>query len=192
MFWIVRKRCQGETFFPKGLYMMFWSGIFHRASSETPDERQNMASFPHSDTTIEIDHLIDLLADIGVSDWEEVELSDNHEGGSENQYIMLIDGYGTDDEEYPIDLNDESEVVKLVQVLEEIEAVHPSGGVSSGGSLICEHYLRDYAREMAHDIHGNKIHYWPMNAIDWDAAGEELTVDWGEVQIDHTVYYVRD
>jgi len=62
-----------------------------------------------------------------------------------------------------------------------------------GAQLISESYFETYARELAHDLHGNAIMdaSWPMSCIDWEAAAKELQQDYSGVEFDGVTYWMR-
>jgi hypothetical protein len=63
---------------------------------------------------------------------------------------------------------------------------------SDGETLIHEDYFTTYAEELAEDcceIPRNLK--WPFNHIDWDAAAEELKVDYTDLDFDGITYYAR-
>lgn len=62
-----------------------------------------------------------------------------------------------------------------------------------GAALIRDSYFPDYARDLAEDLHGNKVRNaeWPFSHIDWEAAAEALQVDYTAVEFDGVTYWVR-
>lgn len=60
-------------------------------------------------------------------------------------------------------------------------------------TLIRRSYFKDYAQELADDLHGSAMREasWPMNCIDWDKACRELEQDYSEVEIDGVEYLYR-
>jgi hypothetical protein len=62
-----------------------------------------------------------------------------------------------------------------------------------GEQLIRDSYFESYARELAEDLHGNKIRdaEWPFSCIDWDRAVRELQMDYTSVDFDGVTYWVR-
>lgn len=62
-----------------------------------------------------------------------------------------------------------------------------------GETLIRDSYFPDYARDLAEDLHGNKVRNaeWPFSHIDWEAAAEALQVDYTAVEFDGVTYWVR-
>lgn len=64
---------------------------------------------------------------------------------------------------------------------------------ASGATLIADSHFRDYAEEYAEEIHGEAVRNasWPFDHIDWDAAAEELQMDYTEVDFGGQTYWVR-
>jgi hypothetical protein len=62
-----------------------------------------------------------------------------------------------------------------------------------GATLISDSYFKNYAREMAKDLHGVKIRdaEWPFTCIDWEQAATELQQDYTSVDFDGVDYWVR-
>lgn len=61
-----------------------------------------------------------------------------------------------------------------------------------GATLIHGDYWADYVRQYARDIEAiSDSIVWPYTHIDWDAAGEELLLDYTTVDFDGETYYVR-
>lgn len=60
-------------------------------------------------------------------------------------------------------------------------------------TLIAEHYFEDYARELAEDLHGNKIREaeWPFDCINWERAADALRVNYTTVDFDGETYLTR-
>lgn len=60
------------------------------------------------------------------------------------------------------------------------------------GSAIPEDEFEDYAEQLAEDIGAiDREARWPLNRIDWEAAAEDLKVDYTEFDFDGTTYLVR-
>lgn len=61
------------------------------------------------------------------------------------------------------------------------------------GPLIRETYFKDYAQELAEDIHGKAIRdvNWPFSCIDWEQAARELQMDYTAADFDGVTYYGR-
>jgi hypothetical protein len=62
----------------------------------------------------------------------------------------------------------------------------------SGATLIRDTYFEDYAREMAEDIGAiQRDMDWPCNHIDWEAAADELKIDYSTVDFAGVDYWVH-
>ena len=87
---------------------------------------------------------------------------------------------------------DEDELNQLAKICEDGESQFGSSW-ESGVTLIAEHYFADYARDFAEDVGAISREYnWPNNHIDWEAAGNELMMDYSCIEINGTYYYGRD
>ena len=61
-----------------------------------------------------------------------------------------------------------------------------------GEALIRESYFQAYAQQLAEDCGMvNPDAEWPNNHIDWEAAAEQLKVDYAAVDFDGITYYIR-
>lgn len=59
-------------------------------------------------------------------------------------------------------------------------------------TLIHDDYFTQYAQELAEDCGMiGRNDKWPYTCIDWDAAAEELKVDYSTVEFDGHTYYYR-
>lgn len=59
-------------------------------------------------------------------------------------------------------------------------------------TLIRESYFKTYAEELAEDIGAvNSEAAWPNNHIDWEAAADELLIDYTSTEFDGVTYYYR-
>lgn len=62
-----------------------------------------------------------------------------------------------------------------------------------GAQFVRTSYFEQYAQELADDIGAtNNDLRWPYNYIDWEAAAEELSMDYTEVTFDGVEYYTRE
>lgn len=87
-----------------------------------------------------------------------------------------------------IDGDESSELDKLRQLREDADTSEWSFGVA----FISEVYFEDYARELAEDIGAiAKDTSWPATSIDWEAAANELLIDYSSVDFDGVTYYFR-
>lgn len=61
-----------------------------------------------------------------------------------------------------------------------------------GEIFINADYFEDYARELAEDLGiVNSDAEWPNNHIDWEAAADELLIEYTSFEIDGQTYYAR-
>ena len=82
-----------------------------------------------------------------------------------------------------------TELAKLTTLKEDIDNKEEW---EFGITLINETYFEDYAREEAKDLGAIKDDFgWPANHINWEAAAEELLIDYTSVEFDGVTYYYR-
>ena len=61
-----------------------------------------------------------------------------------------------------------------------------------GAALIRDSYFEDYAQQTAEDLGAiSRDAAWPLNHIDWNAAAEELKIDYSSISFDGVDYWVR-
>lgn len=61
-----------------------------------------------------------------------------------------------------------------------------------GATLIHTDYFEEYARELADELgYIDREASWPVRHIDWEAAANELAMDYHEVEFDGATYLVR-
>lgn len=61
-----------------------------------------------------------------------------------------------------------------------------------GATLIRDSYFTEYAEELAGDIgYIDREAGWPLNHIDWEAAADELKIDYMSVDFDGAEYWAR-
>ena len=86
---------------------------------------------------------------------------------------------------------DEEEELKNLKELE--EQAKSSADWKYGETLIREDEFTNYAEEFAKDIGAtqNDSNDWPNRHIDWEAAAEELKMDYMEVEFDGEIYLIR-
>lgn len=61
-----------------------------------------------------------------------------------------------------------------------------------GVTLIRDSYFQEYAEELADDIGAiDKKAGWPLNCIDWEAAADQLKMDYTAIEFDGVTYWVR-
>lgn len=78
--------------------------------------------------------------------------------------------------------------------LEELDTLETEVGSEwmHGEILIPEDEFEDYARDPATNTGTVSVNNrWPLNHIDWDAAAEELRVDYSEADYQNVTYYFR-
>lgn len=68
-----------------------------------------------------------------------------------------------------------------------------SGDWRHGATLIRDSHFESYARELAEDLHGDKMRAaeWPFSCIDWEKAASDLQQDYTCVDFDGVDYWVR-
>jgi hypothetical protein len=105
----------------------------------------------------------------------------------------------------PVDLGDEDNSKDQDQLFDELATLESllSDLEGNGGdeewrgawypaTLIRESHFKDYAQELADDIGAiNTEAGWPNNHIDWDAAADELLIDYTSTEFDGVTYYYR-
>lgn len=87
--------------------------------------------------------------------------------------------------------SEEQELESLEKLKEQLE---DDSEFEYGLTLIRESYWQEYAEECAQDfgyIDRDKQYQWPFNHIDWEAAADELQMDYSEVDFDGVTYYYR-
>ena len=86
---------------------------------------------------------------------------------------------------------DEDERERLT-VLQELRDEIGETTMRDGETMIPEDGFEDYARGLAEDIGAiNDDAGWPAYHIDWEAAANELKMDYMQVSLDGTDYWVR-
>lgn len=95
-----------------------------------------------------------------------------------------------DDEDHEFQDYEQEELDALLELESEIGSFEE--GCRNGIYFIDEDYFVDYAKELAYDIGAvsNDIE-WPVYHIDWDAAADELRMDYTEVEFEGNTYLVR-
>jgi len=89
------------------------------------------------------------------------------------------------------DASDEAKEFKGLQALQE-EAGGYSPDWDHGTLLIRDSYFTEYAEDLAYDIGAvDDDMQWPLRHIDWEAAAEELKVDYTSVTFDGEDYWVQ-
>jgi hypothetical protein len=106
-----------------------------------------------------------------------------------NRKVELIDM--RDDEECEMEGYEEQELEELIELESELGCTLESAD-QNGLFFIDEDYFEDYARELAYDLGAiDSDTAWPCTHIDWEAAADELRMDYTEVEFDGNNYLVR-
>lgn len=87
----------------------------------------------------------------------------------------------------------EEELAELSELKREVSA-YSGDQFEDGVTLIAESHFEDYAKELAEDLHGDAIREaaWPFDNIDWEAAADDLKVDYTEVEFRGYDFWVRN
>ncbi len=86
---------------------------------------------------------------------------------------------------------DEIDKVEL-ELLKSLEEEAATSEWSFGVTLIRESYFEEYAEELASDIGAiSSDDTWPLNHINWEAAANELLIDYSQIDFDGVTYYFR-
>ena len=95
------------------------------------------------------------------------------------------------DPDYQRSEDEHSEYLQLIDLAEQGE--QNAEYWTYGATLIRDMYFAEYARELAHDLYYDKLKelQWPLTHIDWDAAADELLIDYSELDFGGVTYYVR-
>ena len=105
----------------------------------------------------------------------------------EDYLDSLADEEDTNEEQDEI----QAEITMWQDFIEEAEQ-YTGDKASDGFQCINENYFVQYAEELASEIGAiQKDAIWPNNHIDWEAAAEELKVDYTEIDINGETFYVR-
>lgn len=87
--------------------------------------------------------------------------------------------------------DDERDELRALRALAE-EGESATSEWKDGAGLIRDSYFREYAEQFADDIGAiNRESTWPNNHIDWEAAADELKMDYTSVDFDGVEYWVR-
>jgi hypothetical protein len=106
-----------------------------------------------------------------------------------NRKVELIDM--RDDEECEMEGYEEQELEELFELESDLGCTLESAD-QNGLFFIDEDYFEDYAKEFAYDIGAiDSDTVWPCTHIDWEAAADELRMDYTEVEYDGNNYLVR-
>jgi len=96
-------------------------------------------------------------------------------------------------EDSTFELFDEDDAEEL-RILREL--AEQGGGYAPdwiyGETMIRDSYFEEYAQELAWDvIPGLDEMSWPLNRIDWEAAADDLKVDYTAISFDGVTYWIR-
>ena len=81
---------------------------------------------------------------------------------------------------------------KLKPIKEFAEEGEGYGDWEHGETLIRESYWVEYVQQLAEDIGSvSSDAAWPYNHIDWEAAADELLIDYTTLDFDGETYYMR-
>jgi len=95
-----------------------------------------------------------------------------------------------DDEDHEFQDYEQEELDALLELESEIGSLEECA--RNGVYFIDEDYFEDYAREFAEDIGAIESDAsWPCTHIDWEAAADDLRMDFTEVDFDGQTYLVR-
>ena len=84
----------------------------------------------------------------------------------------------------------EDEYDELLQLAKDGE--NYSSDWKYGATLIRDSYFREYAEDLARDCCDMKsASEWPFRHIDWDAAADELKIDYSEIDFGGESYWIR-
>lgn len=97
---------------------------------------------------------------------------------------------GNEDIGLPLDSDEEEELSKLKEFVEENAHYFPDW--EDGETFIADDYFIQYAQELADDSGAiNTDASWPLMHIDWEAAADSLKMDYISVVIDGRTFWGR-
>lgn len=106
------------------------------------------------------------------------------------QELLDLDGENFDDAITAWRVENGAELAALEALNDEGESYAEDW--KHGATLIRHDYFVKYAEELAYDLGIlNESARWPHNHIDWEAASEELKIDYTTIDFDGVDYYVR-
>jgi len=110
-----------------------------------------------------------------------------------NRKNELVDILNDKDEVYSVDEQKDAqdELDTLLELESDIGSLEECA--RNGVYFIDEDYFVEFAKELALDIgviDGDPME-WPLNNIDWDAAADDLKVDYTEVEFEGNSYLVN-
>lgn len=87
-------------------------------------------------------------------------------------------------------LADEYQTLRNLQ--DEGRAAYNEVNWDGGITMVKDDHFPDYAEEYAREIGAiDREHGWPHQHIDWEAAAEELLIDYTSIEINGTTYWGR-
>jgi antirestriction protein len=109
--------------------------------------------------------------------------------------IKRIERVESDLEQARIDGNDTTDLEVELKALEEF-AEEASGYAPDwhyGERIIHEDYFTEYAQELSDELSlsDGAMAQWPFTHVDWEAAADELKMDYSVVGFNGIVYYIR-
>ena len=114
---------------------------------------------------------------------------------TDSRYIIArIERVESDLEQARVDGDDTTDLKAELKALEEFadEASGYAPDWHYGETIIHEDYFVAYAEQLADDIGAiNKEAEWPLTHIDWEAAADELKMDYSVVGFNGFNYYIR-
>lgn len=110
---------------------------------------------------------------------ELTDLGTHYDGGEDPLFnIRLLDG------------DERHEYEALTKLAEQAEGYAPDWNF--GATLIHDDYFKTYAEELAEEIGAiDPEAGWPLNRIDWEAAADDLKIDYTAVDFDGETYWIR-
>lgn len=104
---------------------------------------------------------------------------------------LYLDGWDDDTEQSDGDDEDAIGQLRILLALQE-EAEPYAADWRHGETLIRDSYFEEYAQQLAEDIGAvDRDANWPLNRIDWEAAADDLKVDYTTVDFDGVEYWIR-
>ena len=109
--------------------------------------------------------------------------------------IARIERVESDLDQARVDGNDTTDLEAELKALEEFaeEASECAPDWHYGETIIHEDYFTQYAQELSDELSlgDGAMAQWPFTHIDWEAAADELKMDYSVVGFNGIVYYIR-
>jgi hypothetical protein len=106
-----------------------------------------------------------------------------------NRKVELTDMF--DDADCELTGQEEQELEELHELESELGMTLEAAD-QNGLYFIDEDYFVEYAKEFAYDVGAiDSDAVWPCTHIDWDAAADELRMDYTEVEYEGSTYLVQ-